>query len=693
MYREYGINDNGDMIRANGGDSASEEDRKKKLAAIATMLTGQATPMETGYNIIQPALNNAQNTLNTAQNAVQTFGQPTAEQQTVQQPVAQVQQPVAQQQPTVAQPAVPTQLPQPGPGVQVAGPMTQPPAAPISPDMNQSQAETNRLMQQNQSAQGVPTQGAEVSPAAMDVVHHNAFVDAVNSSDMKAKQAALGQLIGNPNVSEGLRTQATQAMVEDYQRQRAQQEAMRQLETATPNDLARYMKERDSDKGSYVKAILYGKLGLQELAQREQEKLAPQLKAASATDSTNGQRYTVYRNNNGEIVKAFDAEGKLAGQEEIARLSAATLPTQAHQLPAVHGSPVQRTVTDTQGNSRTETGLIMYDPQSQSSYVQVGNKRLPTTGWTTMSQNPTSVFEAEAARKGGGGAGQGFDVAKPGVSGAASIAQSLGIPVISGNRTTDQQAALYQQSVDAGTPGKLPNGNPVAKPGTSAHESNNAVDIDSSKLTPDQRKALAVNGFRQPLPKSDPNHWEYDASTANKKSPLFKQEIKAAAEKKEAEVVAEAKGKEGAKQVAQQAFADNGYHVLTEVEGIIKRSTGSGIGAGIDNLARVIGTSPKGAQAIAELRPLAGALTRMIPRFEGAQSDADVREYKQNAGDFANPELPVKERLAALQGMIRLMKIYDKEGNNDWSTFGGGVQEKTIDGVAYINDGKGWKKK
>ena len=48
---------------------------------------------------------------------------------------------------------------------------------------------------------------------------------------------------------------------------------------------------------------------------------------------------------------------------------------------------------------------------------------------------------------------------------------------------------------------------------------------------------------------------------------------------------------------------------------------------------------------------------------------SDVKTYQKAAGDFANPEKPIKTRLAALQGMISLLKKYDKAGKNDW-TFG-----------------------
>lgn len=546
-------------------------------------------------------------------------------------PAAQQQLATGQQQPVSPEQLAQTQLPQAGPSVQVAGPAQLPVQQPTQEELHQQQV-----------------------------------IAARNETDPQKRRQMFASLLANENVSEGNKAMANRFIAEDYLKGRKMAEAEEKIAKATPNDLARYMNER-KEEGSYMKAILFKRLGLTELAQQEQEKISPTLKFESATDA-NGNKYTVERNNQGQITRAFNASGQTASQEEVARLSAAAMPTKAHLLPSVHGSPVQRT----NAKGEVETGLMMYDPQSNTSYVQVGNTRLPTTGWTTMSQTPQSVAAAAGARVTGEAGAKGFDVTQPGTTGnVASLAQSLGAKVIGGARTPETQAALYQQSVDAGTPGVLPNGNPVAKPGTSKHETGNAVDIDSATLTPDQRKALAMNGFRQPLPKTDPNHWEYDPSTANKKSPLYKQEMQAKIDeariKEEQKPVAEAKGKEGAAVIKKQAFADNAYPIVKELGNIIKESTGSGIGAGVDDLAALIGKSPKGAQAIAKLETFASPLVSMVPRFEGSQSDRDVQMYQKQAGDFANPKLPVATRLAALQGMVKLLQIYDKEGVNDWS--------------------------
>jgi hypothetical protein len=83
------------------------------------------------------------------------------------------------------------------------------------------------------------------------------------------------------------------------------------------------------------------------------------------------------------------------------------------------------------------------------------------------------------------------------------------IKIISGQRSTEAQQKLYDASVKNGTPGIQPNGLPVAKPGTSAHEKGEgaAFDIDPKKLTKSGRTELAQKGYYQPLGMDSP-HWE-----------------------------------------------------------------------------------------------------------------------------------------------------------------------------------------
>ena len=50
----------------------------------------------------------------------------------------------------------------------------------------------------------------------------------------------------------------------------------------------------------------------------------------------------------------------------------------------------------------------------------------------------------------------------------------------------------------------------------------------------------------------------------------------------------------------------------------------------------------------------------MIPRFEGPQSNKDVKTYRQAAGELANPLLPSERRKAA--GLVLLELIKRRKG-------------------------------
>jgi hypothetical protein len=143
--------------------------------------------------------------------------------------------------------------------------------------------------------------------------------------------------------------------------------------------------------------------------------------------------------------------------------------------------------------------------------------------------------------------------------------------------------------------------------------------------------------------------------------------------------VAGAKGKNRAADVNNQRTADLAYGLIQPVADLIKQSTGSGLGSRVDSLAGFFGIGTTGAQNIAKLNTMAYTFKYSVPRFEGPQSNLDVQIYSQAAGDFANDKLPVAQRLAALQGMVVMMKKYDKAGTNDW-TYGG--QDPTQQGKA-----------
>ncbi len=90
--------------------------------------------------------------------------------------------------------------------------------------------------------------------------------------------------------------------------------------------------------------------------------------------------------------------------------------------------------------------------------------------------------------------------------------------------------------------------------------------------------------------------------------------------------------------------------------GLIDQSTGSGFGKLVDSGARFVGTATDGNVAIGKLQPIADMALKMVPRFEGPQSDKDTQSYREAAGQLADSTMPRKIRKEAALEIVRLMK-------------------------------------
>lgn len=118
---------------------------------------------------------------------------------------------------------------------------------------------------------------------------------------------------------------------------------------------------------------------------------------------------------------------------------------------------------------------------------------------------------------------------------------------------------------------------------------------------------------------------------------------------------------------------------ITEIEdaakpkGLIAQSTGSGAGRLADIGAAFVGQATPGAIAASRLAPIADMVLKMVPRFEGPQSDKDTKSYKEAAGQLADTSLPTKIRQAAATEIVRLMRAR----KNQFVT-----QEMAAEGVA-----------
>ena len=111
-------------------------------------------------------------------------------------------------------------------------------------------------------------------------------------------------------------------------------------------------------------------------------------------------------------------------------------------------------------------------------------------------------------------------------------------------------------------------------------------------------------------------------------------------------------------------FAITQLSDITKDGGLIDQSTGSGAGRLVDIGAGFVGQATKGAIAIGKIAPVADLVLKMVPRFEGPQSNADTKSYKEAAGQLADASLPTAIRKEAGKTVLRIMT----ERKNQFST-------------------------
>jgi hypothetical protein len=102
-------------------------------------------------------------------------------------------------------------------------------------------------------------------------------------------------------------------------------------------------------------------------------------------------------------------------------------------------------------------------------------------------------------------------------------------------------------------------------------------------------------------------------------------------------------------------FAITQLSDITKDGGLIDQSTGSGAGRLTDIGAGFVGIATPGAIAIGKIAPIADLVLKMVPRFEGPQSNKDTQSYKEAAGQLADASLPTAIRKEAGKTVLRIM--------------------------------------
>jgi hypothetical protein len=128
------------------------------------------------------------------------------------------------------------------------------------------------------------------------------------------------------------------------------------------------------------------------------------------------------------------------------------------------------------------------------------------------------------------------------------------------------------------------------------------------------------------------------------------------------------------------AFAVKEVEAAAAENGLLDQATGSLFGNLIrDTAASLVGYGTEGAIANAKMKPIADLVLKLVPRFEGPQSDKDTQSYRDAAGDLANPNLPASVKKAAAAQIVGLLKKYSGqfEYAPDQGVADGGISEGT----------------
>lgn len=175
----------------------------------------------------------------------------------------------------------------------------------------------------------------------------------------------------NETVPEPLRNRAKNRAAELIQQQQGQQEAKQRLETMTETDLAKALREKTTG-GSYLKAALFGLLGMEQSAMAEAAKLG--VGKETSVMLTDGTPAMIKVAANGTPISGYNATtGKKLTSQELISAQAGS----ASKLNIVGGTFI---------NDQTgEVGRAITDERTGVSYIQTDKGRKPMTGFRPQS--------------------------------------------------------------------------------------------------------------------------------------------------------------------------------------------------------------------------------------------------------------------------------------------------------------------
>jgi hypothetical protein len=463
--------------------------------------------------------------------------------------------------------------------------------------------------------------------------------------------------------------------------QRLIERAFVQNDPRAQNQVMRDMR-KDNAEGSYVKAVLFQALGLHDLSQQEQQKLGGGTKITQAIlDNTH---YTVERNGQGAITKAWDASGVRADDSTLSKLNSSATPQGTHQYGFAGGIHIVPTTGEQlmpRTNSITGQTEFVHMTGANAGTVYGGNEvpmpqAIPTAA--AKATNAANIGIAAAGPRaantytGKFGAEHGGPVtAQGGVANPAPLPSQVGTTIPGG---------AVQPAVPA----------PVARPAVQAPTAR-PVAPTAAVTAPTAQPAPVANAGNE-IPPFNPAV-ETRAQYANR--------IKAQGEaqkvigRKAGEVASAAPDIE-----SQIKDINNAVKILDSGEHNI--GPGLSVIQGRGPVAQAIGgqLETKDQQNTNMVMDTVNKMAATGLKSLGSNpSTADLKFWTENKPKSdSNPEF-VKMWIENAKGKLERSLEFNKKqvgtgvGRGQESTLppASNLPTKVINGVTYVNDGKGWK--
>lgn len=506
----------------------------------------------------------------------------------------------------------------------------------------------------------------------------------------------LAAFIGDEKNSAESRAVAGELLKREYQKKDEADKAGRtamlalQGDPQAQNELVRDLRNKE---GSYLKAYLFSRLGLNDLAREEQQKLGAGVTMGKV--QLGNQSYAVETDGRGAVTRAWDVAGKPVDDATLAKINASGVKAGSHRY----------SFTGETGIDPITKEEVRQRQDAISGNVEYVYATGPKAGEVYRGSTPVAKsVQTQAAKM---DYGLITDLRKK--FGNDAIAAMTKFQEINGPFTNETERSRFLQLYGFGSatptsnlpvPPQLPGGIPSA-PVPAAPAGPDAVQQsqmnDAELQRQNMKRVPGAPGAVAPTPvQAAPA--QPGAAPATTPAPAERDLTKPIAVSAQ-ELEAQKKIRESQARNAQQAKGV--FPFVTQIRDLVDKSTSSGVGSLVDKAGNFVGYSTSGADAIAAIGPLADKVLKSVERFEGPQSDLDVKSYKEAAGKLADPTVPASQKQAAFDTIIEIMKR--NAPDLDWSQYERKDKQKTtgaakpgstktINGVTYEFDGRGWKK-